>query len=443
MNRLIDLSNSQFSIQVDNVSLNSFRGFGGVSIPLDPKLTVFIANNGGGKTTVLDAIFEGVRSFVQESKLPIPNTGESFLSEKDVKINTQASSLTTSLSLEYFLLEQDEDIDENPIDISVLYQGTAEKVIGLNLAGKIESSQAQVNDDHIFRISEAQTGFVKTRDNLPIVKYFHLGARKGTKSHDAFKWLFTWVDKRQKMAGQTADDSIHRYYLGLVEQAVSDFLSDEEFKYSELKISYSMEEDILALKKISMASHEGDSLDMDQLSSGERALLSIVADIAISLIDANPQTPYDYDPENYSREANTPLKYGTGIVLIDEIDLHLHPRWQRRVVPKLLEIFPNVQFVVTTHSPLVLSSIDRKHGIVLKDGKAEPIPYVRGRDADAVLADAFEVNREAKYQQLLDQFYALLENNKKDAEAILGQLKSDWGEDDEEIIRAQSYLDIY
>ena len=84
-------------------------------------------------------------------------------------------------------------------------------------------------------------------------------------------------------------------------------------------------------------------LRIDSLSSGETCFIALIGDIARRLAIANPQSP-------------NPLE-GEGIILIDEIDLHLHPAWQRRAITKLTEVFPNVQFVVTTHSPQILSEV--------------------------------------------------------------------------------------
>ncbi len=87
----------------------------------------------------------------------------------------------------------------------------------------------------------------------------------------------------------------------------------------------------------------GEGLYLDQLSDGERSLLGIVADLVRRLSLANP-------------EIADPLQ-GAGVVLIDEIELHLHPTWQRSVIEKLRTTFPNIQFIATTHSPFVIQSL--------------------------------------------------------------------------------------
>ena len=89
---------------------------------------------------------------------------------------------------------------------------------------------------------------------------------------------------------------------------------------------------------------DGEALSVDQLSDGEKCMIALVGDLARRLVIANP-------------EQEDPL-LGNGIVLVDEIELHLHPEWQKSVLPRLLQTFPNVQFVVTTHSPLVLAQLN-------------------------------------------------------------------------------------
>lgn len=95
-------------------------------------------------------------------------------------------------------------------------------------------------------------------------------------------------------------------------------------------------------------------LRVDQLSDGEKCLLALVGDLARRLAMAHGRRP------------GNPL-HGHGIVLIDEIDLHLHPEWQRIILPRLLSAFPNCQFFITTHSPLVLNQLQPANLFMLSD----------------------------------------------------------------------------
>ena len=86
--------------------------------------------------------------------------------------------------------------------------------------------------------------------------------------------------------------------------------------------------------------NESHELRIEQLSDGYKIIIAMVADLAARMAEANP-------------DMDNPLD-STGIVLIDEIDLHLHPRWQREILCKLTRVFKNIQFVVSTHSPIIV-----------------------------------------------------------------------------------------
>ena len=93
------------------------------------------------------------------------------------------------------------------------------------------------------------------------------------------------------------------------------------------------------------------------LSDGYRCTISLIADIAYRMALLNPQL------------LDSVLTETDGIVLIDEIDLHLHPTWQKRVLKDLMDIFPKVQFIVSTHAPEVINSVKSDSVIILKDDK--------------------------------------------------------------------------
>lgn len=98
---------------------------------------------------------------------------------------------------------------------------------------------------------------------------------------------------------------------------------------------------------------DGCRLSLGQLSDGERSFLAMVSDLIRRLILANPQL-------------DNPL-LGKGIVLIDELELHLHPKWQREIVENLKMTFPNIQFIATTHSPFIVQTLNNDELIVLDD----------------------------------------------------------------------------
>ncbi len=152
--------------------------------------------------------------------------------------------------------------------------------------------------------------------------------------------------------------------------------------------------------------------NLNQLSDGEKNLITLVGDIARRLAIANP----------YNRE---PLK-GEGIILIDEIELHLHPSWQRLMIPQLLKIFPNCQFIITTHSPQVLSHV-QPECLFLLTNLNNNLSYSKaiesyGKNSDRILEDLLGVDaRPSKEKKRLQELFILIE--KGDIEKAKQEIK--------------------
>lgn len=152
---------------------------------------------------------------------------------------------------------------------------------------------------------------------------------------------------------------------------------------------------------------DGVTLDLSQLSEGERSFLAMICDLGRRLALANPML-------------GDPLQ-GAGVVLIDEIELHLHPKWQREVTEKLRATFPNVQFIATTHSPFVIQAL-RPGELINLD------PTEIGEYADKSIEDIAETvmgvrvpQKSERYRQMMDaaeSYYRLLRASARDEMAL-------------------------
>ncbi|MFC5046031.1 AAA family ATPase [Aquimarina hainanensis] len=168
---------------------------------------------------------------------------------------------------------------------------------------------------------------------------------------------------------------------------------------------------------------EGVTINLDQLSDGEKNLIALVGDIARRLAIANPGNV-------------NPLE-GDGIILIDEIDLHLHPSWQRIMIPKLTKLFPNCQFVFSTHSPQVLSHVQPEKIFLLENIKNE-LSYSKamdsyGKNTDRILEDLLNVDaRPKKIKNEIHQLFKLIQEGQlKEAKTKLNKLTNQIGVDSE------------
>ncbi len=172
---------------------------------------------------------------------------------------------------------------------------------------------------------------------------------------------------------------------------------------------------------------DGEELDVNQLSQGEKSLLALVGDIARRLALLNPSL-------------DNPLE-GEGVVMIDEVDLHLHPKWQHDLIDKLVATFPNVQFILTTHSPHVIS--DRNDILLysLDDGELTEMPNVYGEDVNTVLTKIFDVPiRDPKAQADFDKVAELIYQKKfESAENYILKLETQMPEN-LELLRCRLHL---
>ena len=169
-----------------------------------------------------------------------------------------------------------------------------------------------------------------------------------------------------------------------------------------------------------------------QLSDGYHVFIALVADVARRAVMLN-----EFDG------AEAP-EHVEGVVLIDELDLHLHPRWQRTALPSLRKAFPQLQFIVTTHSPQVLSSAENRQVRRLVDGRLqEHGVFVDGRDTNAILRDLMRTDdRDDKGVVELNRLHhAIDRGDRVEAERIHRELAGRWGDNDPALIRAGWFME--
>lgn len=154
------------------------------------------------------------------------------------------------------------------------------------------------------------------------------------------------------------------------------------------------------------------TISFANLSDGQRALICLVTDIARRICLLNPHL-------GMQAIANTP-----GVVLIDELDVHLHPRWQRRVVNGLKAAFPSVQFIVTSHSPQILGELHPDEIILLREGGTTQPQVSYGLDSSQVLEELMgAASRNLAVDDMLRQLFVQIENNRLvEAKTLLEEL---------------------
>lgn len=427
------------AVKLNSVRLTNFRLFEDIEVKFHDKLTVLIGQNGAGKTSLLEGLVPLLTLFVQKIRgqsldLKTLYTPYNIRYGTVEAVNMVSLLVNNEIELQYFVtLNEDDGYVPDEASDTQSFNKLDDLARSLSEALKNNAHEKEKKDVAVpvlayYPCVEAQDWEEnepnkKTKNNrrTPYSTYDDSLTRRSFSFQDFFQW-FKW---RENIDKQTGEDP----FLEITRQAIYSMLND-----SEKQVFYNLHTDYRQAEEGELVMMKGeDQVVVNRLSSGEKAMFALVSDLARRLIIAN-----EYKPN--------PLE-GNGIVLIDEIDLHLHPSWQRKVIPQLQKIFPNLQFIVTTHSPLVISTVDRECILILSNGKAlSAISFSKGRDATSLLSDYFGIENERppELTKKVEEFYELLNKGRKaDAEQILEELKEIWGESDEEIIRAESFFEIY
>jgi hypothetical protein len=258
---------------------------------------------------------------------------------------------------------------------------------------------------------------------------------RGAQREDFLRWFLLREDFENEMFREQRGRDHVDPQLAAVRRAILSFLpdwTDLRFRRRPTREPGAAHIDFVVGRAPALILRKGGTqLAFSQLSGGEQGLLVLVGDIARRLAITHPNLA-------------DPLQ-GRGVVLIDEVELHLHPHWQRTLIPDLERTFPNLQFIVTTHSPQVLSLIPRAQVVLLRDfQRVEQPPHTLGRDSNAILWEVmgvepyppFAAEKVRRVARLID------EERWPEARAALADLVDDFGPHDAEVVRLGSMMEF-
>jgi predicted ATP-binding protein involved in virulence len=168
------------------------------------------------------------------------------------------------------------------------------------------------------------------------------------------------------------------------------------------------------------------------LSDGQRVMLTLIGDLARRAITLNPHLEKDV------------LKHTPGVVSIDELDLHLHPRWQRRVIHDLKRTFPSIQFIATSHSPQLVGEALPREIRVLEDGIATTPKRSFGIDSSRILEEVMHASpRNEETKELLSRMAVEIDREDLgEAKKTLGEVEEKLGQDDPEVTGANTLINL-
>lgn len=411
-------------MKITRLSVANLRAFEQASFDFDPGFTLLVGVNGVGKTTVLEALriclSRLLPKFTASKSRPISFTLD------DIQIGELALTVDLELTLNretYSFFIHKPRYKSVPDKEGVVREQVFD-------TPDRESLSPNLNDAaKAFMASKTQpiAVYFATRRSLVSDEQAKSGMARGGQASAFADALVArplrltefalWMHAQKVLSEEQPRLRLHLEALKL---AASKFLPNCSQLWAEVD------------EKPRLMITKGDvDLDVRQLSDGERSLLALVLDLARRLSQANPGL-------------DDPVSDGAGVVLIDEIDLHLHPQWQRRVVRNLEETFPNCQFIATTHSPQVIGEVPHDKIQMIMDGKVYSPARSFGIDSSRVLEEVMDTkSRNADVEDTIGNIAKLIGDGKADeARAAIKALSDEIGEDDPEIIRARTLLDF-
>lgn len=413
-------------MKIKMLTLSHYRRFTDFSMDFDRNLTVLVAKNGAGKTSILDAIATLLGAFLtrlpkisgynpKETDFQIYPNGrrppymrikcESFngikwdRTEKRDQSTKTLSEIPDALGIKQLNDYVDSFIDadnaEQPYQLPVfIYYGTGR--------GVFDIPQRKRNFSKEFRRFDALSGALESRTNFrSFVEYFyHLEEQENRLRNE--KRSFD-VELPELKAIRTA-----------VQRILPSFSNPRSVHPAGIEVDW-------------QPNGETKQLRIEQLSDGYRTTLAMVMDIAARMAEANPDMPDPLETE--------------GVVLIDEVDLHLHPGWQQTILLDLMDTFKNIQFIVSTHSPQVISSVKPGRLRVIDWQHDQPVlipvDFAEGAESQQVLLDVLGV-KSPRVQRLgivqnLQRYQDLVKAGKWDSpEALtLRAALDEWGAEHE------------
>ncbi len=406
-------------MKLEHLRLEGFRGFADASIVLEPDLTLIVGVNGAGKSSVLDAaamlLQQTLSGVLNDASLPsvslLPMDFHRAVHEVHLEGRLRVDPCRPVVALDAERDAQHALTLAKRIVHAVWPE--ALRTPGHCLAMYYPTSRDAAPD--LRTRWKSREGSDGARDETPaettpadaLVGALTEGA---VGFHDLFRWFRDREDYENAEKVARASLAWVDPQLEAVRVAVTRLLPT----FSRLRVDR---------KALRMAVDKGaETFYLDQLSDGERTLLAMVADIARRLAIANPCAA---DPLGCE-----------AVVLIDEVELHLHPAWQRAVPRALRRVFPGVQFVLTTHSPQVIGEVPARCVRLLRDGHIEPVSSATwGRDSNRILEVLMGTS--SRSEEVAADFTALAvaedEERWDDAWALVDTLRAKLGEDDPDV----------
>ena len=432
-------------MKLKSIRLVNYRCFTDTEIEFDEHITLLVGKNGTGKTAILDAVAVSASTFL----LSIDGGVSRSILKDDARYEFHDLNGTIDSQHQF------------PVSIEstgdCLDQQDVRWIRSLNSeSGKITIKDAS----ELTGIAKKAQNQIMTGDKslvLPLISYYGTGRlyaqkkeKRNLKSLTEFKRQVGYVDcmaaeSNEKLMlnwfqMQTLKNLQEQQKTGILERPLLLKTVEKAICRSFERISGARNASLIfdldthrLVLEFQNADGSAQRFAMNEMSDGYKNTLSMIGDIAYRMAVLNPTL------------GDQVLEKTPGVVLIDEIDLHLHPQWQQTILSDLHAIFPEVQFIASSHAPAVINSVPREQIRILDQGEIYlPAAQTYGRDANSILREVMKVSeRPTEMKQRMDLFYLYMdENNYEEADKVLTEIEAVVGTTDPDIAAARTSLDL-
>jgi predicted ATP-binding protein involved in virulence len=413
--------------------LENYRCFENFAINFDEHLTVLVGVNGSGKTAVLDALSILLKNIHQYKYIT-----RERISDNDVNLNKINEDIICEYSVQF-----SKNLDNTRKKIKIIFERLKRNSSILILNENMHTPD-EINSIRKFftqdmpvcaaymagRFLHEQATVLKRSSNMPSgTSAFDNAFSRSIEDYQTTLSWFNNMDADEARAMRDHAQKIEMPELKAVREALSKALLGQ---YERPRMKGSPPE-LIIYKKGTDTSYK-----VSQLSDGYRAMLAVVMDLARRMALVH----------NAATSSDESVLHSPAIVLIDEVDLHLHPSWQQTVLPTLMEIFPNTQFVVTTHSPQVLTSIPPKHIRILSDGNVYSVDeQTEGAESSRLLKHVLGVDprpQDLLIVKKLEEYAKLVYDEKwntQEAQELYDTLIKHFKRDDQKLAELEMHVE--
>lgn len=432
-------------MKLKNIKISNYRCFKDAEIDFDDHITLVVGKNGAGKTAILDAVAVSVSTFL----LGIDGGVSRSILKDDARYEFHDLNGTIDPQHQFPVSIESIGNCRNKEEVKWVRSLNSENgKTTIKGAGELISI-AKKTQEMIMRGYQTLI--------LPLISYYGTGRlyaqkkeKRNIKSLTEFKRQVGYVDcmaaeSNEKLMlnwfqSQTLKSLQEQQKTGILERPLLLKTVEKAICRSFERISGARNASLIfdldthrLVLEFETADGDAQKFAMEEMSDGYKNTLSMIGDIAYRMAVLNPTL------------GDQVLEKTPGVVLIDEIDLHLHPQWQQTILSDLHAIFPEVQFIVSSHAPAVINSIPREQIRILDRGEIYmPAAQTYGRDANSILREVMQVSeRPADIKNRMNLFYAYMdENNYKEADKVLSEIEVIVGTTDQDIAAARTSLDL-